>query len=108
MSEQRFSYLQAITGAQFDARDRSLAAELRDLEAQLPKPDPAIHPKILDSAIAGLFAEFPFMAPEEQYALARRRSFNVNTDGRIETAIMRGDALSQVYAKNGTRPSVMQ
>ncbi len=60
----RYTRENKITEAQFDPRDCSLTAELRDLEAQLPKPEPLIDPKILASAIAGLFAEFPFMAPE--------------------------------------------
>jgi DNA invertase Pin-like site-specific DNA recombinase len=94
-----------ITEDQFDQRDRKLAAELRDLEALLPKPEPVLDPKIMASAIAGLFAEFPFLSPEEQYKLARRVfvAFDVNEDGGVETATIRGEALAQVYAKNGTR-----
>jgi hypothetical protein len=32
----------------------------------------------------------------------------LNTDGRVDTAVMRGEALSGIYAKNGTRPSAMK
>jgi hypothetical protein len=95
-----------ITEEQFDVRDRKVAAELRDLEALLPKAEPAVDPKVMASAIASLFAEFPFMSPEEQYALARRVfvAFDVNEDGGVETAVIRGETLAQAYAKNG-RPS---
>jgi site-specific DNA recombinase len=94
-----------ITEDQFDARDRKLAGELRDLEALMPKTAPVVDPKIMASAIAGLFAEFPYLAPEEQHALAHRAfvAFDVNEDGGVETAVMRGEALSQAYAKFGTR-----
>jgi DNA invertase Pin-like site-specific DNA recombinase len=93
-----------ITEEQFDARDRKLAAEQRDLEALLPKPEPVIDPKILASAIAGLLAEFPYLPQQEQHALARRVfvAFDVS-DGGVETAVIRGETLSQAYANNGTR-----
>jgi hypothetical protein len=77
------------------------------LEALLPKAEPVIDPRILASAIAGLFAEFPYLPPQEQYALARRVfvALDMTEDGGIETAVMRGEILTQAYAKNGTRPS---
>jgi hypothetical protein len=92
-----------ITEAQFDARDRSLAGQLRDLEAQLPKSAPVVDPKILASAIAALFAEFPYLSLEEQHALAHRTfvAFDVNPAGGVETAVIRGEALSQLCATNG-------
>jgi DNA invertase Pin-like site-specific DNA recombinase len=95
-----------ITEDQFDTRDRKLAAELRDLEQALPKVQPVVDPKILASAIAGLFAEFPYLSPEEQYSLARRVfvAFDVSEDGGVETAVIRGEVLSQTYAKFG-KPS---
>jgi hypothetical protein len=93
-----------ITEEQFDARDRKLAAEQRDVEALLPKPEPVIDPKILASAIAGLLAEFPYLPPQEQHALARRLfiAFDVTDDG-IEAAVMRGAVLTDTYAKNVRR-----
>lgn len=96
-----------ITEEQFDQRDQRLAGELRDLEALLPKPEAVIDSRILASAIAGLFAEFPYLPLEEQYKLARRVfvAFDVAEDGTIERAIMRGETLAQAYAKNGTRSS---
>jgi DNA invertase Pin-like site-specific DNA recombinase len=95
-----------ITEEQFDQRDRKLAGELRDLEALLPKPEPVLDPRVLASAIAGLFAEFPYLPPEEQYALARRVfiAFDVAEGGGIDTAVMRGEFLAQLHAKNG-KPS---
>ena len=91
-----------ITEEQFDARDRKLAAERRDLEAQLPKPEPVIDPKIMGSAIASLFAEFPFLTLEEQSALARRTfiAFDMTDDGGVGAATMRGETLGQIYANN--------
>jgi DNA invertase Pin-like site-specific DNA recombinase len=96
-----------ISESQFDERDQKLTRELRDLEALLPKPEPVIDPRILVSAIAGLFAEFPYLPPQEQSALARRVfvALDVTEDGGIETAVVRGEILSQAYAKNGIRPS---
>jgi DNA invertase Pin-like site-specific DNA recombinase len=94
-----------ITEDQFDLRDRKLAGELRDLEALLPKPVPVIDPKIMASAIAGLFAEFPFLPPQEQYDLARRVfvAFDVDEDGGVGAAVIKGEALSAEYAKNQRR-----
>jgi hypothetical protein len=96
-----------ITGEQFDQRDAKPASELRGLEALLPKPEPIIDPKIMASAIAGLFAEFPYLSLEEQHALAHRTfvAFDVNPAGGVETAVIRGEALSQLCATNGRRPS---
>jgi DNA invertase Pin-like site-specific DNA recombinase len=96
-----------ITEEQFDARDRKLAGERRDLEAQLPKAAPVIDPKILASAIAGLFAEFPYLSLEEQHALAHRTfvAFEVDEKGVVDKAVMRGEALSQLCATNGRHSS---
>ena len=86
---------------------RKLAGERRDLEAQLPKAAPVIDPKILASAIAGLFAEFPYLSLEEQHALAHRTfvAFEVDEKGVVDKAVMRGEALSQLCATNGRHSS---
>ncbi len=56
------------------------------------------------SAIAGLFDDFPFMAPDDHYVLARRAFVvsDVNTEVGVDAAVMRGEALLEIYAKNGT------
>jgi hypothetical protein len=53
------------------------------LEALLPKPEPVSDPRILASAIAGLFAEFLHLPLEEQYKLTRRLfvAFEVTEEG---------------------------
>jgi hypothetical protein len=102
----RFAIKGKITKEQFDAHDRKLAGERRDLEV-LPKQEPVIDPKILASAIAGLFAEFPYLSLEEQHALAHRTfvAFDVDEDGGVDKAVMRGEALAEIYATNGRRSS---
>ena len=77
-----------------------------DLEAMRPKPEPVVDPKVMASAIASLFAEFPFLSPQEQYVLARRAfvAFDVNNDGNAINAVtLREETLAQAYMKNGTR-----
>jgi hypothetical protein len=94
-----------ITEQQFGERDAKHASELRELEALLPEPEPVIDPEIMASAIARWFAEFPYLSMEEQHALAHRTfvAFDVNEDGGADKAVMRGEALAELYATNGRR-----
>jgi DNA invertase Pin-like site-specific DNA recombinase len=95
-----------ITVEEFERRARKLETATRDLEAMRPKAEPVVDPKVMASAIAGLFAEFPYLTPPDQHALVHRvfTAFDVSPDGRaIAGAVIRGDMLAQAYMKNGTR-----
>jgi hypothetical protein len=55
----------------------------RDLQALLPKPEPALDSHVLAAAIASLLAEFAFLPSDEQNAHAKGLfvAFDVNEDG---------------------------
>ena len=92
-----------ITEEEFERRARKLETATRDLEAQRPKREPVLDGREAATAMAHLLAEFPYLAPSDQHALARRvfSAFDVSPDGRaIAGAVMRGEE----YMKNGTRP----
>jgi hypothetical protein len=99
-----------ITEREFDARAARLAAEVRDLEAALPKPEPELDPRALAAAVASLLAEFRFLPAAEQCTLARRLfvAFDVVPGGdAIGAAVMRGAVVAQEYANN-IRRSILQ
>ena len=92
-----------ITVEEFERRARKLETATRDLEAMRPKREPVLDEREAATAMAHLLAEFPYLAPSDQHALARRvfTAFDVSPDGRtIAGAVMRGEE----YMKNGTRP----
>jgi DNA invertase Pin-like site-specific DNA recombinase len=91
-----------ITVEEFERRSRKLETATRDLEAMRPKPEPVLEGREAATATASLLAEFPYLAPSDQHALARRvfTAFDVSPDGRaIAGAVMRGEE----YMKNETR-----
>jgi DNA invertase Pin-like site-specific DNA recombinase len=95
-----------ITAEEFERRARKLETATRDLEAMRPKPEPVLDGREAAMATASLLAEFPYLAPPDQHALARRifTAFNVAPDGRaIAGAVIRGEMAVQEYMKNGTR-----
>jgi DNA invertase Pin-like site-specific DNA recombinase len=94
-----------ITVEEFERRARKLDSAVRDLEALRPKPQSVLDERAVATTTASLLAEFSYLTPPDQHALARRvfTAFDVTPDGcAIAGAVIRGDVV-QEYIKNGTR-----
>jgi len=100
-----------ITESEFDSRAAELAAELRALEAALPRAAPVFDQKALATGIARLLAGFRFLEPRAQHALARKLfvGFDLTRDGNaIGAVVLRGETVAGEYAKKeplSTQPS---
>jgi DNA invertase Pin-like site-specific DNA recombinase len=95
-----------ITLEEFERRARKLETATRDLEVMRPKPEPVLDERTAAAETASLLAEFAYLPPSDQHALASRVfvSFDVGGDGRaLVGATVRGDTMGHAYIKNTTR-----